>query len=312
LAPRAELRKTASAREDFEAWQNAFRIAKPQLEDYDNRRWVAVHVANGIFALIPSDLETQVREALITFLKRDLFYFDYSVSGATVGADGAAASVNVEKASALTGLDISIVNRIDDPEKHFLGVAKALSEQPNGFVREFLIYDDPADAQRLGVETAKLQLDFADEYRYADYGSRYKIDAVSRRDLARQIRRAVSEAYNKARSAGKLTSLEAFTRQHVTFSSADKALLARSLTTIGWLIHKDYDGRRPAYEAIRRERSMRLAAGLLDAELIRKLDEAKDFRVILSAMQELMSDVDLIAVQLWESEMSQRWFHRSA
>ncbi|HTL48358.1 MAG TPA: ROK family protein [Verrucomicrobiae bacterium] len=315
IAPKAELREAPSAlrlpNEDFRRWQEAFRVAKPYLKDYDNRRWVSVHVAQGVYAIIPSDLEPQIREALVEFLQHDLFYFDYPVSK-RMGTDGAAAPSRVTDASSLTGLDISVIEGIDDSEKHFLGVAEALSQQPHGYVQEFMLYDSPEEGERMTQEAARLSREFNDEYHYAGFAGRYRLEAVSRKELASRIRGSIADVYNEARGAGKLASLEEFTRHNVTFSSTNRSLLARSLANIGWLIHKDYQSRRPAYEAIRRERSMRLAAGLLDAELIRKLDEAKSVRVILSAVQELMPDVDLVAVQLWEAEAAQRWFHRSA
>lgn len=298
---RSELRELSAGA--FEAWQENYQTALPFLGGrYEDRRWVAVHMARGIFAVIPANLAPAIREAARSFVARDLFYFDGEFERPM---DALVRAGEINTAQDQPGLEISIASKIENPEAHFLAVANLLAKKPNANIYEILVGSESEEAE-------KLQRTFADDPSYAAFAGRYRIAAVAKKDLSKALQEAASSVFNQVRGASDAGNLAEFIERHVAFSSPDRELLVSGLTHTGWLIHDDL-GRHPGLVAARMDRSVSLAAGQLEPELIRKLGEIKALRKVISAAGSLMSGLNLQLIEdLWNKEMAQRWFYKSA
>jgi len=299
--PRSELRLAGS--ETFDSWQADYQAALPFLGSrYEDRRWVAVHMTRGIFAVIPAALASVIRDAARRFVQRDLFYFDGNFDRAL---NGVTLPAEIQTALNQPGLEISIAEKIENPDAHFLGVGELLSRKPNAYIYEVLVGASQEEA-------LKLQRIFSEDPAYAAFSERYRITAASKKDLSRKLQDAAASVYNRVRGASDAANLAEFIERHVAYSSMDRETLVSGLTHSGWLIHDDL-GRHPGLVAARMDRSVALAAGQLEPELIRKLGEIKALRKVISAAGSLMSGLNLQLIEeLWNKEMAQRWFYRSA
>lgn len=277
--------------------------------DYESGRWVAVHITHGIYALLPPGLSGGQRAAAADFLKRDLFYFDYAGAAffagvpASAGTDGAGFSKPAAVSANPAALDISVIRGVEKPDEHFLGIASALKNQPGGYIHEYVLDGDPA-------EIGRLQRAFTDEYGYAGLSGRYRLEAVPRKEVLARVRRAVREAFNQAGPASGVRGLAEF-REHVTFSSFDENLLREAVTDAGWLLFNDLDPH-PGVQTFLNQRAVQLGAGLLDAELLRRLEKIRSEKMIVPAGQAL-SDVNLAGlITLWDAYRARRLTAHSA
>lgn len=300
-SPRSELRLAGS--ETFESWKADYQAALPFLGSrYEDRRWVAVHMTRGIFAVIPSTLASVIRDAARRFVQRDLFYFDGNFARPL---NQIASPSETQTALNQPGLEISIAEKIENPDAHFLGVGELLSRKPNAYIYEVLVGASSEDAQ-------KLQRMFSEDPAYSAFSERYRVVAASKKDLSRKLQDAAAAVYNRVRGASDAANLAEFIERHVAFSSTDRETLVSGLTHSGWLIHDDL-GRHPGLVAARMDRSVALASGQLEPELIRKLGEIKSLRQVISAAGSLMAGMNLQLIEdLWNKEMAQRWFYKSA
>ncbi len=300
---RSELRDLSPAAPAFEDWKASYQTALPFLgADYESRRWVAVHMADGLFAVVPAALEPIIRDAAMQFLKQDLFYFDGNFERPT---DALGVPASTQPSANQPGLEISVTRKIEDAETHFLAVATLLARKDQAYVHELLLDGDPEEAARLNQA-------FREEYGYTGFAGRYQVTAVSSKDLGKKIQGLVSGVYNNVRSASDAANLQDFIARHVAFSSPDRELLVKGLVNTGWLIHDDL-GNHPGIIAARMDRSVSLAAGQLEPELIRKLGEIAALRKVISASGELFAGMNLQLIQdLWDNAVKQRWFYKSA
>ena len=273
------------------------------LGDYETRRWVAVHIAGGIFAVLPPGLSAEQKEAVTGFLKRDLFYMDYA-GNFSIAGDGAFSSPSSSGRESQAALDISVIAGIKDPPAHFLGVAHALQNHPQGRIFEFVLDGNPE-------EIARLNQIFQDEYGYSKLAGRYRLEAVSRKDLYRRAREAVKKTFNEVRAASGFANIAEF-QEHVTFSSPEESILLEGLAQAGWLIVNDLVGH-PGVQSFFKERSLKLSAGRLEAELIKKLQKILKEKNVIFASRDVLADVDPVyLVNMWDSYNRDRLIGRSA
>jgi len=304
---RSEVRTPAvEAESALSVWKNDYARARPYLGDYEARRWVAVHAAFGIYALMPAELDEALSLAVRGFVSRDLFYFPASnplVQGG--GTNTGLVPVTNRPVESGAGLSISILKTVPEAETHFFGVARLLAREPDGYIHEFVLDGDEAEIRRL-------ERTFKNEYGYTNFAQRYRITAVSRKDLPKRVQDSINAVYKQARIKNSVRGAAEFAAENVTVTSDDPVLLADSFTAQGWLIHNDLDSN-PAFQAYLREYEAYLALGMLDAALIKKLGGIKSLRKLISAANSLMADANWsLAMKIYQEDLNARIFYRSA
>jgi glucosamine-6-phosphate deaminase len=288
--------------QSLEELKSIFKRLQPYLGDYASRRWVAFHITQGIYLPLPADIDTNLRNDLINFIRYDLFHFD--------GVEEISETQNP------AALDISIINagvfgEFESAEEHLYAVAQNLTAQPKAYIHEIILVENENDVEALRERTQIEMKRFADQTRTWNLADRYKLEVVSRRELNRRINQIVSDRFENVRGAIDALTPAEFAQKHVTFSSDSRQVLDSLVSNIEWLIDNDLDSR-IAVQAVRLQKALELGSGA-DAALIRKLTGISAINRMISAANDLISAGELDkAVQLWNEMLSKRQIYRSA
>lgn len=272
-----------------------YRRIKPYMGDYENRRWVTIHVTGGVTAVLPADIAEMIQRDIKRYWQHDVAYFD--------------AHVREDVDENFAGLEIAIVDArtLADEQtrmEHFFGIGLTLQQHPNSRIHQFVISDQAED-----VDVWKQS--FRDEMAQTDFASRYELEVVSESQLAKRMGEVMAKAFSLMQSdLGRMT-LPQFVKSHVSFSSSDRGVLSGVEQNIGWLILDDLP-RHAGVQVLRQNNALNLASAK-NAELVRKLGEIAKVNKVISAMNDLISEGEFnAAVRLWQEMVQKRFIHQSA
>lgn len=289
--------------DNFSGIRNDFEVSRSVLGDYATRRWVTLHVAEGFFAMISSDLPAETREALERFLAFDLLHFS-PVNAVRVPFGDASLQPAVRDTAVLAekGLQLSFHSSVPaELEDYFYALARVLDEQPGLYLRELIEGITSGEAETLN----RL---FSETYRYASFGNRIRFEAVTNQNRFAVIQNAVNTTFQQVQGEVPFATPYEFAQNRVTVASTSESLLADLVSPAAWRINNNVPDN-PGPQYLLSSRAVELTFGV--HERIRELGEEQALRSFVSALSVMGVSVD-VATRLWEDHFRNRFFHRMA